>query len=64
MLTHNNPATLAGAAFIAQVVVDILQGSDPAAAMEAGAGTGGGRILIWISASAVRLTPKPRRVAG
>nr|WP_321466455.1 ADP-ribosylglycohydrolase family protein [uncultured Desulfobulbus sp.] len=34
MLTHNNPATLAGAAFIAQVVVDILQGSDPAAAME------------------------------
>jgi len=36
MLTHNNPATLAGAAFIAQVVVAILEGSDPAAAMEQG----------------------------
>jgi ADP-ribosylglycohydrolase len=34
MLTHNNPATLEGAAFIARVALALLQGADPAAAME------------------------------
>ena len=33
-LTHNNPATLAGAAFIAKVVFEVMAGTDPAAAME------------------------------
>jgi ADP-ribosylglycohydrolase len=34
MLTHNNPATLAGAEFIAKVVLEVLQGGQPAVAME------------------------------
>lgn len=33
-LTHNNPATLAGADFIARVVQEVLHGTTPAAAME------------------------------
>lgn len=33
-LTHNNPATLAGAAFIAKAVVEVMAGTDPATAME------------------------------
>lgn len=33
-LTHNNPATLAGAEFIAKVVFAVMAGTDPAAAME------------------------------
>lgn len=32
--THNNPATLAGAEFIAKVVVEVMAGADPATAME------------------------------
>ncbi|MBM9613453.1 ADP-ribosylglycohydrolase family protein [Desulfobulbus rhabdoformis] len=35
MLTHNNPATLAGAEFLAHLVRVVLGGADPAAAMEA-----------------------------
>lgn len=34
-LTHNNPATLAGAAFIAKVALAVLKGASPAASMEA-----------------------------
>lgn len=34
LLTHNNPATLAGAEFLAKTVWEILQGAAPAAAME------------------------------
>ncbi|MGD9948404.1 MAG: ADP-ribosylglycohydrolase family protein [Desulfobulbus sp.] len=34
MLTHNNPATLAGAEFIAKVVLEVLKGVRPDAAME------------------------------
>lgn len=33
-LTHNNPATLAGAAFIAKVVLEVLKGTSPAESME------------------------------
>lgn len=33
-LTHNNPATLAGAGFIARTAWEVLQGTDPASAME------------------------------
>lgn len=33
-LTHNNPATLAGAEFIAKVVLDVLAGTSPVTAME------------------------------
>lgn len=33
-LTHNNPATLAGAEFIATAVLEMLHGADPDAAME------------------------------
>lgn len=32
--THNNPATLAGATFIARTAWEVLQGTDPVAAME------------------------------
>lgn len=32
--THNNPATLAGAEFIAKVVFEVMAGTDPATAME------------------------------
>jgi ADP-ribosylglycohydrolase len=32
--THNNPATLAGAAFIARTAWEVLQGADPVAALE------------------------------
>lgn len=35
-LTHNNPATLAGAEFIAKTVWNVLQGESPLAAMEKG----------------------------
>nr|WP_320011590.1 ADP-ribosylglycohydrolase family protein [uncultured Desulfobulbus sp.] len=35
LLTHNNPATLAGAEFLARVVVQVLAGATPAAAVEA-----------------------------
>ncbi len=34
-LTHNNPATLVGAAFIAKVVLLVLKGASPAESMEA-----------------------------
>ncbi|WP_448874101.1 ADP-ribosylglycohydrolase family protein [Desulfobulbus propionicus] len=34
MLTHNNPATLAGAEFIAKVAFEMLRGANPDAAME------------------------------
>lgn len=33
-MTHNNPATLAGAAFIAKTAWEVLHGTDPIAAME------------------------------
>lgn len=33
-LTHNNPATLAGAEFIAKLVLEVLAGTSPATAME------------------------------
>ena len=33
-LSHNNPATLAGAEFIAKVVLEVMAGTDPATAME------------------------------
>jgi len=33
--THNNPATLAGAAFVAKVVLEVLKGASPADSMEA-----------------------------